>query len=141
MEKFPSHRLFKIDPVKTQINTKLLMSFKVFVQSQHLLEKVFLSVKGIYFQARINGYPVIWLEPYPFSQTLPFDVDYKVMLSFLEFNQVYLKFVLFKLYKNSNMVFPPQFHEISDRSLNPEESVLKNVEIKSTGEQDEMEII
>ena len=59
--------------------------FKTFVQSEKLLEKVFLTVKGIYFQARIEGYPVIWIEPYPFTQTLPFDVDYKVMLSFIEF--------------------------------------------------------
>lgn len=31
MEKFPGHRLFKIDPIKVQINSKLLMMFKVFV--------------------------------------------------------------------------------------------------------------
>lgn len=31
MEKFPSHRLFKIDPIKVQINTKLMMMFKVYV--------------------------------------------------------------------------------------------------------------
>lgn len=44
-----------------------MMMFKTFIQHEWVLEKVFLSVKGIYFQARIEGFPVIWIEPYPFT--------------------------------------------------------------------------
>jgi hypothetical protein len=33
------------------------------------------------------GQPVTWLVPHQLSQVLPNDVDYKVMLTFLEFYQ------------------------------------------------------
>ena len=59
--------------------------FKAVIMRGQMLEKVFLSTKGIYYQARIKGFTVVWIEPYPFSHSLPFDVDYKVMLSFTDF--------------------------------------------------------
>lgn len=139
--RFPGHRLFKIDPQKVEINSKLILAFKTFVQQERLLEKVFLSVKGIYFQCRINGYPVIWTEPYPFAQTLPFDVDYKVVLSFLEFNQVFLKFVLFKLFKNRGLVFPPLFLAEPESSSNSPPSQYANCVLRSTGENEHADIM
>lgn len=71
------------------------------------LSKVFLSIKGIYFQADIEGQKVVWLQPYQFSQTLPYDVDYRVMLTFLEFYENMLKFTLFKLYGSISIEYPP----------------------------------
>lgn len=41
-----------------------------------------------------------WLVPHALSQVLPPDVDYKVMLTFLEFYNTLLQFVNFKLYHN-----------------------------------------
>jgi hypothetical protein len=42
-------------------------------------------VKGIYYQAEVMGQQVTWLTPHSLAQTLPEDVDYRVMLTFLEF--------------------------------------------------------
>jgi len=53
------------------------------------------------------GEPINWLVPHKFTQTLPKEVDIRVMLTFLEFYEVFLKFVLFKLYVSQGMQYPP----------------------------------
>ena len=50
--------------------------------------QVFLSIKGVYFQAEIGGQEVTWLQPWQFSQVLPRAVDFKVMATFLQFHEV-----------------------------------------------------
>ena len=64
------------------------------------------------------GVPITWVQPYKFSQRLPFDVDYKVMGTFLEFYQALLKFVNFKLYSDVRMPYP-----VKDRETMIEPSV------------------
>ncbi len=44
------------------------------------------------------GQTITWLTPHQVGQVLAGDVDYKVMLTFLEFYIVLLRFVHFKLY-------------------------------------------
>ncbi len=39
-----------------------------------------------------------WLVPHGLAQVLPPDVDYRVMLTFLDFYTTLLRFVMFKLY-------------------------------------------
>ena len=36
----------------------------------HSLKKVFLSIKGIYFQAQVKGETITWLVPYMFTQNV-----------------------------------------------------------------------
>jgi pescadillo protein len=103
----PSHRLFKIPPTKVQLCQKLQREFNFYCMKAGCLRKVFLSIKGIYFQAEIEGQNVLWVQPFEFSQTLPYDVDYRVMSTFLDFYETLMKFVLFKLYGNLNMSYPP----------------------------------
>lgn len=113
----PSHRLFKLSPERISIATRLIGMFKAIVSEKRLLRKVFLSAKGVYYQAEINGQPITWVEPYAFSSVLPFDVDYKVILSFTEFYLVLVKFVLFKLFATQGYRFPGLFTpEISYRN-------------------------
>ena len=52
------------------------------------------------------GQPITWVQPYRFNQRLPFDVDYKVMGSFLEFYMGLLKFTNFKLYSDLGLPYP-----------------------------------
>ena len=64
----------------------LPLEFQSYVTKTKSLKKCFISVKGIYYQATIHGQDVTWLTPHvELSQTLPEDVDYRVMLTFLEF--------------------------------------------------------
>lgn len=51
-------------------------------------------------QAEVAGCAVTWLVPHQLAQVLPADVDYTVLLTFLEFYTTLLQFVMFKLYHN-----------------------------------------
>ena len=70
--------------------------------------KTFLSIKGIYYQVEIMGQKITWIIPYKFAQTLPHDIDYSVMNTFLEFYESLLKFVNFKLYSDVGLTYPPE---------------------------------
>ena len=50
-----------------------------------------LPPRRYYYQAEVQGQVVTWLVPHATSQVLPPDVDYKVMLTFLEFYQTLLQ--------------------------------------------------
>jgi len=108
---FPSHRLFKINPERIELAKLLLGMFKAFIVKTKRLNKVFLSTRGVYYQVELKGNKVNWVEPYPFAQKLPFDVDYKVILSFAEFYSVLLKFVLFRMFKESGLMFPAEIKD------------------------------
>ena len=70
-----------------------------FIQHSGTLSKAFVSVKGIYYQATIKGQSVTWLVPFQFSQNLPSHVDYRVMLTFLDFYETLLGSVIFALHR------------------------------------------
>ncbi|KAF8464126.1 Pescadillo N-terminus-domain-containing protein [Kalaharituber pfeilii] len=78
------------------------------------LRKSFLSIKGIYYQAEINGQDILWLVPYKFAQNAPLDVDYRIMRTFVDFYQVLLGFVMFRLYTMEGLVYPPKFDAEAD---------------------------
>ncbi|GJJ73099.1 pescadillo [Entomortierella parvispora] len=86
---------------------RLAAEFQHYVLHTRSLRKVFLSIKGIYYQAEIKGQTITWLVPYQFSQDVPTDVDFRVMLTFLEFHQTLCGFVNYRLYSDVNLVYPP----------------------------------
>ncbi|EGV60757.1 hypothetical protein CANTEDRAFT_116824, partial [Yamadazyma tenuis ATCC 10573] len=69
-----------------------------YVTKQRLLKKVFVSIKGIYYEANVKGQEVRWLVPFKFPTMIPSDVDFRIMLTFLEFYSTLLHFVLYRLY-------------------------------------------
>ncbi|KAI0033437.1 Pescadillo N-terminus-domain-containing protein [Vararia minispora EC-137] len=87
--------------------SRLAAEWQLYVMHTHALRKVFLSIKGIYYQAEVMDQLVTWLVPYQFTQNIPADVDVRVMLTFLELYQTLLGFVLFKLYTDTGLVYPP----------------------------------
>lgn len=97
------------------------------------LRNVFLSIKGVYYQAEVMDQNVTWLVPYQFPQNvsylleslfmmlihptqIPSDVDVRVMLTFLELYQTLLGFVFFKLYTDAGLVYPPPLDSSKDES-------------------------
>jgi pescadillo protein len=80
------------------------------IQSQSLY-KVFISIKGIYLQAIIESQYITTLIPHSFTQYIPTDVDYRIMLTFLQFYQTLQKFVNFKLYHEMGFIYPPKIDQ------------------------------
>ncbi|CAL1151341.1 unnamed protein product [Cladocopium goreaui] len=88
--------------------TQLYQEFQLYVIRAQALRKVFASIKGYYFQAEIGGQSVTWLAPHQFAQDLPAEVDFRVMLTFLEFYRAMVKFVNFRLYSDLGLAYPPR---------------------------------
>lgn len=57
------------------------------------------------------GEVVTWLTPHSFTQRLPKGVDFRVMITFLDFYEVFFKFVLFKLYSTLELAYPPTVND------------------------------
>jgi pescadillo protein len=60
----------RIPPTLIENCTRLAAEWQLYVIRSKSLRKVFLSIKGIYYQAEIMGEPVTWLVPYMFTQTV-----------------------------------------------------------------------
>ena len=103
----PGETKHNIDSKVVQKSKQLALEFQAYVVRSHALRKVFASVKGLYYQAEVMGQTITWLVPHERSQTMPDDVDYKVMLTFLEFYQTMLEFINFKLYHDMGLKYPP----------------------------------
>ncbi|KAJ2966844.1 hypothetical protein NUW54_g13689 [Trametes sanguinea] len=97
----------KVSPSLIENCARLAAEWQLYVMHTHSLRKVFLSIKGVYYQAEVFDQTVTWLVPYQFTQTIPTDVDVRVMLTFLELYQTLLGFVFFKLYTDAGLVYPP----------------------------------
>ena len=93
---------------------RLCHEFQHYLITTNALKKSFLSIKGIYYQATIQGQDVMWLVPYKFVQRVTQDVDYRIMGTFVEFYCTLLGFVDYKLYTSIGLVYPPRFDQGSD---------------------------
>lgn len=88
---------------------RLTMEFEHYLIRTHSLRKSFLSIKGIYYQATLQGQDILWLVPYRFVQKNSPDVDFRIMATFVEFYTTLLGFVNFRLYSSIGLVYPPKF--------------------------------
>ncbi|CCX06855.1 ribosome biogenesis protein Pescadillo [Pyronema domesticum] len=93
---------------------RLCNEWQHYVIRTNSLRKSFLSIKGIYYQVEVQGQDILWLVPYKFAQTIPADVDFRIMGTFVEFYTTLLGFVMFKLYTNEGLVYPPKFDSAAD---------------------------
>lgn len=84
----------------------LVASWGAYCATTCCITKSFISVKGVYLEASIQGTTVRWIVPHSFTQYLPEDVDYRVMMTFFEFYETLLNFVLFKLYNDIGLRYP-----------------------------------
>ncbi|GME33851.1 Ribosome biogenesis protein pescadillo [Neofusicoccum parvum] len=102
-------------PAKTiALCKRLTLEFEHYLITSHSLRKSFLSIKGIYYQATIQGQDILWLVPYKFVQRVTNDVDFRIMGTFVEFYTTLLGFVNFRLYNSLGLVYPPKFNKESD---------------------------
>ena len=129
--------LFANLPATSRVSTALIdncnrlaAEWQLYAIHSRSLRKVFLSIKGVYYQAEVMDQSVAWLVPYQFAQNvsippsiiseilncgkIPADVDVRVMLTFLELYQTLLGFVFFKLYTDAGLVYPPSLDAKKD---------------------------
>lgn len=95
---------------------RLVLEFMNYVIASRSLRKVFLTIKGIYYQAEIQGQTVTWLAPYLLGYQIPQDVDLKIISTFSEFYITLLGFVNFQLYRSLNLHYPPKLFSASSES-------------------------
>lgn len=107
--------LFSIMPATDKISTRVTQDatticnqWLAYVSRERALRKVFVSIKGVYYEAVVKGVEIRWLVPFKFPQNIPTDIDFRIMLTFLEFYSTLLHFVLYKLYTDAGLIYPPK---------------------------------
>ena len=103
----------RVTAPKTLACGELCRHWLYYVAKARCLQKVFASVKGFYYQVEIMGERITWLVPHQFTQTIPKEVDLRVMMTFLDFYVELVRFVMFKLYASQGLRYPPE----EDKSL------------------------
>uniref|UniRef100_A0A8C7CYE1 Pescadillo homolog n=1 Tax=Oncorhynchus kisutch TaxID=8019 RepID=A0A8C7CYE1_ONCKI len=99
---------------------RLTVEWMNYVVTSRSLRKVFISIKGIYYQAEVLGQLITWLVPYQFAHDHPTDVDYRVMATFTEMYTTLFGFINFRLYQTLNLVYPPKLNSKAESELKAE---------------------
>ncbi|KAG8372922.1 hypothetical protein BUALT_Bualt12G0117400 [Buddleja alternifolia] len=95
-------------PVNTVHNCRRLShEWQSYISRTHKLRKTFISVKGIYYRAEVYGQTITWLTPHALQQVLPPEVDYRIILTYLELYETLLTYVNNSLYISINVKYPP----------------------------------
>lgn len=103
-----------VPPKTIALCQRLCLEFQHYLITTNSLRKSFLSIKGIYYQATVQGQDILWLVPYKFVQRVTGDVDFRIMGTFVEFYTTLLGFVNFRLYNSIGLIYPPKFNMNSD---------------------------
>lgn len=107
---FPA--LKSVTRTQTALCRRLSIEFMHYVINAKALRKVFVSIKGYYFQAEIKGELVTWIVPhyYPYQPQAKSEVDFRIMAVFVEFYTIMCGFTNFRLFHSLNLQYPPQFN-------------------------------
>eukprot|EP00252_Welwitschia_mirabilis_P011146 TRINITY_DN2504_c0_g1_i1.p1 TRINITY_DN2504_c0_g1~~TRINITY_DN2504_c0_g1_i1.p1 ORF type:complete len:627 (+),score=164.26 TRINITY_DN2504_c0_g1_i1:273-2153(+) len=103
----PADKMHNIPAERVHSCRRLSLEWQAYISRTHSLRKTFVSVKGIYYQAEVEGQMITWLTPHALPQVIPDDVDFRVMLTFLEFYETLMGFVNYKLYYSISLKYPP----------------------------------
>ncbi|GAX29218.1 pescadillo [Fistulifera solaris] len=123
--------LFASLPAHSNVNSSVINKAKnlaaawgSYCATTSCITKSFISVKGVYLEAKIQGTAIRWIVPHAFTQHLPNDVDFRVMRTFLEFYETMLNFVLFKLYNDIGVRYPFPAKELGGEVVGNTSAVL-----------------
>ncbi|KAL7075437.1 hypothetical protein ACQ4LE_004936 [Meloidogyne hapla] len=87
---------------------RLTIEFMHYIIESKALKKVFISIKGIYYQAEVMGERITWIVGHERSVGRANELDLTTVAYFVEFYSVLLSFVNFRLYKSIGLFYPPQ---------------------------------
>ncbi|GAB1607916.1 pescadillo homolog isoform X2 [Argonauta hians] len=101
-------KMQRVNVHRIRLCRRLTVEFMHYIIASKSLRKVFISIKGIYFQADIQGNKVNWVIPHTVAHDYASDVDYKIMETFVEFYTTLMGFTNYRLYNSINIYYPPQ---------------------------------
>uniref|UniRef100_A0A0P4WF39 Pescadillo homolog n=1 Tax=Scylla olivacea TaxID=85551 RepID=A0A0P4WF39_SCYOL len=87
---------------------RLTLEFMLYVIEAQALRKVFITIKGYYYQVEVMGQTITWITPHPFTPQTTTGVDFRIMRVFVEFYITLLGFTNFRLYHHLNLHYPPR---------------------------------
>jgi len=121
-------KLKSIPPNLIALCRRLTVEFMHVCIESRALRKVFISIKGIYFQVEIKGQAITWVIPhnYPHEPQKKQEVDFYTMATFADFYSTALGFVNFRLYHSLNLYYPPRLGSYNAEKL--EEEILEENE-------------
>ena len=128
-----------VPPKTIALCQRLCLEFEHYLITTNSLRKSFLSIKGIYYQATIQGQDILWLVPYKFVQRVTGDVDFRIMGTFVEFYTTLLGFVNFRLYTTIGLIYPPRFNAKSDEQGGELDAIV--LEARAIEEPKEIELV
>jgi pescadillo protein len=105
---FPSMRF--VPGGMSRLCRRLTVEFMHYIIEARALRKVFVSIKGYYYQAEVKGQLITWIVPHNFAfqpQTSD-SVDFRIMATFVEFYTTVLGFINFRLFQSLNVFYPPK---------------------------------
>lgn len=105
-----------------KISRRLTVEFMHYVMHTRSLRKVFISIKGYYYQAEIMGQTITWMVPHQFVIDRVSNVDLNVLKTFTEFYVTLLGFINYKLFKTINAPYPPKI--VNETNLKDRSGVL-----------------
>lgn len=92
---------------------RLKHEWQKYIIESKTLHKVFVSIKGIYYQAQVLGSTITWLVPHQQRVSVPHNVDVITMSFFVDFYVTMLSFVLYRLYTDLGLHYPPKLEKAS----------------------------
>jgi len=129
---------------KVTLCRRLTVEFMLYVITSRSLRKVFVSIKGYYFEAEISGEAVRWRVPHSRAYETPRDVDFRILGTHVELYGPLLGFVNFRLFSMIGLHYPPTLassqSEKEDDATELEDRVASlNLPLKTNTEVDEVE--
>lgn len=106
------------------LSRRLTIEFMHYIINSKSLRKVFISIKGYYYQAEVMGQTITWMVPHQFVIDRVSNVDMNVMKTFTEFYVTMLGYINYKLYKSINAVYPPQILTETIKDLKEAKGIL-----------------
>nr|CAG4643928.1 EOG090X05E6 [Lepidurus arcticus] len=94
---------------------RLTLEFMHYVIEAKALRKVFVSIKGFYYQVDVKGETITWVVPHQrgYQHQPASQVDYKIMTTFVDFYTTMLGFINFRLFHSLNLHYPPKLSVVT----------------------------
>lgn len=105
------------------ISRRLTIEFMHYVMHTKSLRKVFISIKGYYYQAEIMGQTITWMVPHQFVIDRVNNVDLNVLKTFTEFYITLLGFINYKLFKSINAPYPQLEGKSNEADVEEEDAI------------------